>query len=229
MGQKHPRDPMRFNTEKEALQVIKYMDYMSPRHKYIPSHNEKFDEWEIIRCDLDAFQYCYYNQPVTEEEAEKVNSTALSEYRRIQANPSKKSDKFDPDKSIEYMVNELTRPRYLPNVGWAQGMSEDPSLEWLRTKIGMDKMIQQMKGIKGMATFSEALYYMMPLTHEAPLDRDWTEIYLHLGRTVMEEHTGTKQTAFDSIGGEKLNDHQMRMLNDFRRWLWRKSVEHVKR
>ena len=87
-----------------------------------------------------------------------------------------------------------------------------------------------MKGDDDLATDVEALIYMYPRTLEAPLDRDWTEIYLYLGTKVMGGAMG--KDVPEDIKIEKLTEYQERQLNDLKRWIrehQRKAVAERKR
>jgi len=63
-------------------------------------------------------------------------------------------------------------------------------------------LAQLMKGEEEVATDAEALAYMYPRALEAPLDSDWTEIYLYLGTQVMGDRMP------DEIRKDSLSDIQ---------------------
>jgi hypothetical protein len=53
--------------------------------------------------------------------------------------------------------------------------------EWIKPAITMERLIENMKALKGetpTGTEAEVLAYMYPRSLEAPLDSDWTQIYL---------------------------------------------------
>jgi len=65
---------------------------------------------------------------------------------------------------------------------------------------------------------AETLAYMYPRALEAPLDSDWTEIYLYLGTQVMGDRMP------DDIRKDNLSDYQMGLLMELKRWIYRQRV-----
>jgi len=94
--------------------------------------------------------------------------------------------------------------------------------ESLKSQVPTARLARQMAGLKGimpqgdddLATDVEALIYMYPRCMEAPLDHDWTRIYLYLGTKVM----GSDKVP-DDIKVEKLEPDQERQLNELKRWI----------
>ena len=70
--------------------------------------------------------------------------------------------------------------------------------------------------------YAEALAYMYPRVMEAPMDRDWTDIYLYLGTKVMAG-AGTEMP--EDIRVESLNDGQMRDLNRLKAWIYQQRIK----
>jgi hypothetical protein len=89
----------------------------------------------------------------------------------------------------------------------------------------MERLIENMKALKGetpTATDAEVLAYMYPLTLEAPLDSDWTQIYLYISTKVVSRHKETEIPA--DIKVESLNDYQMERLKELKDWIYEERV-----
>ncbi|MBA7538182.1 hypothetical protein ES705_30456 [subsurface metagenome] len=71
-------------------------------------------------------------------------------------------------------------------------------------------------------TNAEALAYMYPRTMEAPMDRDWTDIYLYLGTKVM---AGAGSEIPEDIRKDSLDDYVMGKLNHLKAWIYEKRIE----
>jgi len=113
--------------------------------------------------------------------------------------------------------------RMRPKIYWPSPWAEDTP-EWLKEQIDTDRLAQLVKdGKTEMATYSEVVFYMMPLTQERPLDRDWVEIYCWAAKQVM----GDKMP--DDLVPKELNTYQKSELDRLRRWIWAKSVEATKK
>ena len=78
------------------------------------------------------------------------------------------------EKGISDIVGCLTDPIIVFPGGWG-----DTIPEWLKTAITMERMIGNMKVLKGeepTGTDAEACAYLMTLSLTQPMDGDWTEI-----------------------------------------------------
>ena len=97
--------------------------------------------------------------------------------------------------------------------------------EKVKQQITIERLIMNMKALKGeepTGTDAEALAYMYPRVMEAPMDRDWVDIYLYLGTKVMAD-AGTEMP--EDIRVESLNDGQMRDLNRLKAWIYQKRIQ----
>ncbi len=81
-------------------------------------------------------------------------------------------------------------PIVLANTSW-------PVPDWLIKQIDAERMIisfsshlkpERFKDEADYVGDAECLAYLMPATHEAPMQHDWTEIYLYLGTRVMKNY-----------------------------------------
>jgi CO dehydrogenase/acetyl-CoA synthase beta subunit len=121
------------------------------------------------------------------------------------------------EKGISDLVGCLTDPIIVFPSPWAEDIPES-----LKNRVPLARLARQMTGLRGimpegdddLATDVEALIYMYPRCLEAPLDHDWTRIYLYLGTKVM----GSDKIPED-IKVDKLHPDQERQLNELKRWI----------
>ncbi|MFC1937823.1 hypothetical protein ACFLWY_04635 [Chloroflexota bacterium] len=76
------------------------------------------------------------------------------------------------EKGISDIVGCLTGPIIVFPGGWG-----DTLPEWLKTAITMERMIGNMKALKGeelIGTDAEACAYLMTVSLTQPMDSDWT-------------------------------------------------------
>jgi ParB/RepB/Spo0J family partition protein len=108
--------------------------------------------------------------------------------------------------------------------------------ERLREIIPLARWIQVLRGLrdeseKDLATEEEALGYLSCVSLEAPLDRDWADIFMYLGLRVFPRWNmlPAGQSACEAIGLShpvELNHQQAEDLHHFRRWLRQKIEAH---
>ncbi|CAG0987906.1 Chromosome-partitioning protein Spo0J [Planctomycetaceae bacterium] len=108
--------------------------------------------------------------------------------------------------------------------------------ERLREIIPLARWIQVLRGLrdeseKDLATEEEALGYLSCVSLEAPLDRDWADIFMYLGLRVFPRWNmlPAGQSAYEAIGLPhpiELNHQQVEDLRHFRRWLREKIEAH---
>lgn len=125
-------------------------------------------------------------------------------------------------KSIDEIVGALSDPLIVPRSAWSSTIPQ-----WLREHITFARMIDLMKthGDISMATDAEACAYLMPLTLDAPLDREWAEIYLYVSAKTCR--TAGKEVPTD-VAVEKLDDYSTGELNRLKRWIYQKRLQHRK-
>jgi len=117
---------------------------------------------------------------------------------------------------------ELRRPFYLFPSSWSKDAPKP-----VRDRILPDRLIQMMQGIHGLATYSEVVYYMYGRTMDAPMGREWTNIYLHCGKMAMPAIREAMKTDSD-FNIHDLGSQEEAMLLKLRRWIWEKSVKSLK-
>ena len=124
------------------------------------------------------------------------------------------------EKGISEIVGVFTDPILVFPGGWG-----DTLPEWLKTAITLERLVMNMRALKGelpTGTDAEACAYLYTASLTAPMDRDWTQIYLYIaGKT----YTRWKKTEMpEDIRVESLDDGQMRDLNRLKEWLYQKRT-----
>jgi len=128
-------------------------------------------------------------------------------------------------------VGCLTNPIIVFPGGWG-----DTLPDWLKTAITLERMIGDMKALKGeepTGTDAEACVYLMTLSLTQPMDSDWTQIYLYIAGKTCSRWNKTKMP--DDIRVDLLTDQQTADLNRLKEWLYhrhtraRQDRERVKR
>jgi len=124
------------------------------------------------------------------------------------------------DKGISDIVGALTDPIIVFPGGWG-----DTIPEWLKTAITLERMMGNMKALKGeepTGTDAEACAYLMTVSLTQPMDSDWTQIYLYVaGQAYKRWGKGEMPAdiAVDSISGYQLGE-----LNRLKAWLYRQRI-----
>ena len=141
--------------------------------------------------------------------------------QEVEIKPPEK--RFNLDRAIEDLAGVFTDPIIAYPSPWM-----DTIPQWLKEQITLDRLIEQMKAARGQeptGTDSEALAYLYPASLEAPLDHDWTEIYLYLGARVCGAHG---KTVPDDINVRTLNRQQDEDLRRLKAWIYEKRRQHRK-
>jgi hypothetical protein len=127
-----------------------------------------------------------------------------------------------------YLRGPLIQPRF---GGW-----DFP--DRLRPIVPVARWLQVLHGRhaeheKDLASEEEAIGYISCVSLDAPLDRDWAEIYFYLGQQVFPRwNLIGAQSVHNALGLDRpivLHDQQLADLARFRRWLRRKVEEGAKR
>ncbi len=125
------------------------------------------------------------------------------------------------EKGISDIVGVFTDPIIAYPGGWMDAIPEK-----VKEQITIERLVMCMRGARGeemTGTNAEALAYMFPRTMEAPMDRDWTDIYLYLGTKVMAGAGNTEIP--EDIRKDTLDDDNMRKLNHLKAWIYEKRIE----
>jgi hypothetical protein len=125
-------------------------------------------------------------------------------------------------KSIDEIVGALADPLIVPKSAWAATIPA-----WLRQHITFARLIDLMKtkGDISMATDAEACAYLMPLTLDAPFDREWAEIYLYVSTKTCRA-VGKEVPA--DVAVENLDKYSMDELTRLKCWIYQKRLQHRK-
>ena len=124
------------------------------------------------------------------------------------------------EKDISEIVGVFTDPILVFPGGWG-----DTLPEWLKNAITLDRLMGNMKALKGeemTGTDAEACAYLMTASLNFPFDHDWTKIYLYTAGKVCRYYKQAEVP--EDILVESLDDEQMRDLNRLKEWLYRKRT-----
>lgn len=121
------------------------------------------------------------------------------------------------DKQIDNLVGALMDPIIVMPGGWGDSLPD-----WIKGAIQLERLAQLMKG-EETATDAEACAYLYTASLTNPIDRDWTQVYLHIAGKVVSRN---KVAAIpDDIKVDSLDDYQMGLLRDLKRWIWERRVK----
>ncbi|MBI4303016.1 MAG: hypothetical protein HY665_01560 [Chloroflexi bacterium] len=124
------------------------------------------------------------------------------------------------DSMIGDLVGTLTDPIIVYPGGWGDDLPE-----WLKNAIVMERLIDNMKETKGgqpTGTDAEACAYLNTASLTAPMDGDWSQIYLYVaGKTYLRWQKG--QLPGD-IRVDSLTAQQMADLNRLKEWLYQRRT-----
>lgn len=125
------------------------------------------------------------------------------------------------EKGISDIVGVFTDPIIVFPGGWG-----DTLPEWLKNSITLDRLVMNMRSLKGelpTGTDAEACAYLYTASLTAPMDSDWTQIYLYIaGKTYKQWNNNNAMP--EDIAVESLRDDQIRDLNRLKAWLYHKRT-----
>ena len=124
------------------------------------------------------------------------------------------------EKGISDIVGVFTDPIISFPSPWNQDIPQ-----WVKDRIILERLMMNMRVLKGeepTGTDAEALAYLMPASLEAPMGRDWTEIYLYVSTKVCAE--AGKEVPED-IRVEELSDCLMQELNRLKAWIYSQRIK----
>ncbi len=125
------------------------------------------------------------------------------------------------EKGISEIVGVFTDPILVFPGGWG-----DTLPEWLKNTITLERLEMNMRALKGeemTGTDAEACAYLYTAGLTAPMDHDWSQIYLYIAGKTYARHNGNQVP--EDIQVESLNDYQLRELNRLKAWLYRKRAQ----
>ena len=125
------------------------------------------------------------------------------------------------EKGISEIVGVFTDPILVFPGGWG-----DTLPEWLKNTITLERLEMNMRALKGeemTGTDAEACAYLYTAGLTAPMDHDWSQIYLYIAGKTYARHNGNQVP--EDIQVESLNDYQLRELNRLKAWLYRQRTQ----
>ena len=122
------------------------------------------------------------------------------------------------DKQIDSLVGTLMDPIIVFPGGWG-----DTLPDWIKGAIQIERLAQLMKG-EETATDAEACAYLYTASLEAPIDSDWTQIYLYVAGKVVSKNREIQIP--EDIGVDSLNDYRMGLLRGLKDWIYERRVKH---
>jgi hypothetical protein len=125
------------------------------------------------------------------------------------------------EQGISDIVGCLTDPIVVFPGGWG-----DTIPEWLKAAITLERMIGDMKALKGeesIGTDAEACAYLMTVSLTQPMDSDWTQTYLYVASQTYKRWEKGEMPA--DIVVESITDYQMGELNRLKAWIYRQRVK----
>ena len=131
----------------------------------------------------------------------------------------------EAEKGISEIVGVFCDPIIVMPGGWG-----DTLPDWIKGAITLERLIENIKLTKGeemTGTDAEACAYLYTASLEAPMDSDWSQIYLYIATKVIEKQR-TPQTGVampEDIRVESLNRNQEDDLNRLKRWIYERRIK----
>jgi len=125
------------------------------------------------------------------------------------------------EKGISDIVGVFGDPIIVFPGGWG-----DTLPEWLKTAITLERLIMNMKALKGeemTGTDAEACAYLNTASLTQPMDHDWTQIYLYIAGKTYTRWNKTEMP--EDIRVESITDGQMRDLNRLKAWIYQQRIK----
>jgi hypothetical protein len=142
--------------------------------------------------------------------------------------PVESAPKISSDKSWEDFTMKMLWALTGPIIVWP-GYEDQTMPDKLKSAITM-KRILLCVGQNDMATDEEAMWYLSTASFIAPMDRDWQDIYLWLGRGWQLKNCQDPAELPEFLNDARsLNEMEERDLKELKRWLYKKSMDEVKR
>ena len=124
------------------------------------------------------------------------------------------------EKGISDIVGVFTDPILVMSGGWG-----DTLPDWLKGAITMERLMSNVEALKTgemTGTDAEACAYLYTASLEAPMDHDWSQIYLYVAGKTYQRHKQGEMP--EDIRVESLRDDQLRDLNRLKEWIYRQRA-----
>ena len=125
------------------------------------------------------------------------------------------------EKGISDIAGVFTDPIIVFPGGWG-----DTLPEWLRGAITLERLMENVRSLKGeemTATDAEACAYLYTAGLTAPMNHDWSRIYLYVSTRTYSRHKGGEMP--EDIRVESLDDYQMGELKRLKDWIYHQRVK----
>jgi hypothetical protein len=122
---------------------------------------------------------------------------------------------------MDDLVGALTNPIIVMPEGWGDALPD-----WIKSQITLDRLGENIRALKGeqpTGTDAEACAYLYTCSLEAPMDSDWTRIYLYIAGKVIARAKGINVP--EDIKIDSLSDYQIRLLKDLKGWIYDHRVK----
>jgi hypothetical protein len=126
------------------------------------------------------------------------------------------------NKGISEIVGALTDPIIVFPGGWG-----DTLPEWLRTSITLERLVMNMKALKGeemTGTDAEACAYLMTASLTQPMDHDWAQIYLYIAGKVCRQWKKVELPS--DIVVDKIDNYKEQELARLKAWIYETRTKH---
>jgi hypothetical protein len=172
-----------------------------------------------------------------------IGRNPISKRRKHASSQPVQVDRLPPDLNVAAMA-AIAETLTLSEARYLRGPLIQPRLNgWdfpdrLRPIVPLARWLQVLRGRHDeretdLASDEEAIGYISCVSLDAPLDRDWAEIFFYLGQQVFPRwNLINGQAVHSALGLDRpivLHDQQIADLTRFRRWLRRKVEEGAKR
>jgi len=130
-------------------------------------------------------------------------------------------NKVTMEKGISDIVGVFTDPILVFPGGWG-----DTLPDWLKQAITLDRLMMNVQALKTghmTGTDAEACAYLYTASLTAPMDSDWTQIYLYIAGKVYSRWKKTEMP--EDIRVESLRDDQLRDLNRLKDWIYQQRTK----
>jgi len=125
------------------------------------------------------------------------------------------------EKGISEIAGVFTDPIFVMPGGWG-----DTLPDWLKQAITLERLTDNVRALHGepmTGTDAEACAYLYTAGLTAPMDSDWSELYLYVSTQVYRRHKQVDMP--DDIAVESLSDYRMGRLLDLKRWIFNRRSQ----
>ena len=125
------------------------------------------------------------------------------------------------EKGISDIAGVFTDPIIVMPGGWG-----DTLPDWLKQAITLERLTENVRSLRGepmTGTDAEACAYLYTAGLTAPMDGDWSEIYMYISTKVCRRYKQVDLPA--DIAVESLSDYRMGRFLDLKRWIFNRRTQ----